>query len=158
MKSSLTTLFIALLWSVSIDTVACHGNNATWNILSLDGGGIRGLITATVVKYMEEYSYNYSVSQYCLPERAIKKVSMSELYDMVAGTSTGSLLATAIVFPNPDPQNITKNKFFADDAIDVYTNEASVVFTKYDLGDWGILWGTLVFTLVGSLLGLLIGH
>jgi hypothetical protein len=25
-----------------------------WNVLSLDGGGIRGLITATVVDYMEK--------------------------------------------------------------------------------------------------------
>ena len=28
-----------------------------WNILSLDGGGIRGLITATVVDYMEKEAY-----------------------------------------------------------------------------------------------------
>ena len=114
---------------MSISNVCAKNNNETWNILSLDGGGIRGLITATVVKYMEEVAYNYSIEKYCMPERDIKKVSMSELYDMIAGTSTGSLLATSLVFPNPDPKNVTKNMYFADDAISIYTKEASVVFT-----------------------------
>ena len=40
-----------------------------YNILSLDGGGIRGLITAKVVDYMEQYAYNYSVETYCMDER-----------------------------------------------------------------------------------------
>lgn len=73
-----------------------------WNVLSLDGGGIRGLITATVVDYMEKYAYNYTRDEYCIPERDTKRISMAELFDMVAGTSTGSLLATSIVLPNPD--------------------------------------------------------
>ena len=31
-----------------------------FNILSLDGGGIRGLITATVVDVMERGAFNYT--------------------------------------------------------------------------------------------------
>lgn len=70
-----------------------------FNILSLDGGGIRGLITATVVDYMEKYAYNYTIENYCDAENTDQKISMSRLFDLVAGTSTGSLLATAIVLP-----------------------------------------------------------
>jgi len=33
---------------------------------------------------------------------------MAEIFDLVAGTSTGSLLATALVIPNDDPA--TKDK------------------------------------------------
>lgn len=37
----------------------CTGKNVSspYNILSLDGGGIRGIITAQVVQYMENYGY-----------------------------------------------------------------------------------------------------
>jgi hypothetical protein len=46
--------------AVALSLVAlgnAQASNETWNILSLDGGGIRGLITATVVDYMEGYAY-----------------------------------------------------------------------------------------------------
>lgn len=36
--------------------------NKCYNILSLDGGGVRGLIPAIVVDYMEDYAYNYSLA------------------------------------------------------------------------------------------------
>jgi patatin-like phospholipase/acyl hydrolase len=68
---------------------------------------------------MEKIAYNYSVSQYCMPERTTPKVSMAELFDMVAGTSTGSLLAVTLVIPSDT--NKSENKFFASDAIDIYS-------------------------------------
>jgi patatin-like phospholipase/acyl hydrolase len=34
----------------------CTGNDY-FNILSIDGGGIRGLIPAMTIKHMEEYAY-----------------------------------------------------------------------------------------------------
>lgn len=43
--------------------VYCEQNidpSRVWNVLSLDGGGIRGLITAKVVDYMESESYRYA--------------------------------------------------------------------------------------------------
>ena len=75
-------------------------------MLSLDGGGIRGLITAKVVDFMETYAYLYAKRAYCIDKfeiRTNEKISMAEIFDLVAGTSTGSLLATALVIPNDDP-------------------------------------------------------
>lgn len=54
---------------------------------------------------METYAYEYANKTYCIPQRKNEKVSMAELFDLVAGTSTGSLLATALVIPNDDKES-----------------------------------------------------
>ena len=49
---------------------------------------------------------------------------------MVSGTSTGSLLTTAIVIPSPDNPKI--NKFWAADASNIYKVNGSEVFKKFE--------------------------
>jgi len=56
-------------------------------VLSIDGGGIRGLIPALVLEELERRS-----------ERQVW-----ELFDLIAGTSTGGILACALCAPNPLP-------------------------------------------------------
>lgn len=88
------------------------------------------MITAQVVEYMENYTYEYASSHYCIEPRLFKKVSMSELFDMVSGTSTGSLLTTAIVMPSTpenSPYNLT-NLYFAHDASEIYKKHGKDVF------------------------------
>lgn len=51
-----------------------------YRILSLDGGGIRGVIAAVILSEVEKY-LDQPLNQY---------------FDMIAGTSTGSILASAI--------------------------------------------------------------
>jgi patatin-like phospholipase/acyl hydrolase len=93
-----------------------------WDILSLDGGGIRGLFTATVVEFMENYAYEYATEQLCYPKNEVKKLSMYKLFDMFAGTSTGSLLVSALVLPSSEstPENKT-NMYWATDAVNIYS-------------------------------------
>jgi patatin-like phospholipase/acyl hydrolase len=55
-------------------------------VLSIDGGGIRGIIPATVLAELER--------------RAGKPVA--ELFDLIAGTSTGGLIALALTKPGGD--------------------------------------------------------
>src|SRR5688500_19273198 len=56
-------------------------------VLSIDGGGIRGLIPALVLAEIEE--------------RTSRRIA--ELVDMIAGTSTGGILACALGKPDPLP-------------------------------------------------------
>src|SRR5918992_583659 len=56
-------------------------------VLAIDGGGIRGLIPALVLAELER--------------RAGRRVF--ELFDLIAGTSTGGILACALCGPNPLP-------------------------------------------------------
>ena len=80
---------------------------------------------------------------------------MAELFDMVSGTSTGSLLATSIVLPHPDDPK--KNKFWAEDAIKIYTERGGDVFQTFGISNTARLLGTLIFALLGGALGYCIG-
>lgn len=54
------------------------------NILSIDGGGIRGIIPAMILAHIEHTTQK----------------SVSELFDLVVGTSTGGILACALTRSN----------------------------------------------------------
>lgn len=56
----------------------------TFKILSLDGGGIRGVISARILQEVERQ----------LKER--KGLALHEYFDLIAGTSTGSILTAGI--------------------------------------------------------------
>lgn len=60
MKLLITLALVNLLAAPAMSVPVTQDLNRTWNVLSLDGGGIRGLITAKVVDYMETYSYKYA--------------------------------------------------------------------------------------------------
>jgi patatin-like phospholipase/acyl hydrolase len=82
-----------------------------WNILSLDGGGIRGLMGAYMLDHFENRTYEMAIAKpYCMPKRKIKKVSMSEIFDLVAGTSTGSILGAIITSPNNNTKTMSFQK------------------------------------------------
>lgn len=53
--------------------------NRGFKILSLDGGGIKGLYSATIIKEFED-KFNCQISDY---------------FDLICGTSTGELIALA---------------------------------------------------------------
>ncbi len=59
--------------------------NSNFRILSLDGGGIRGLITAIVLERLEEKLKKHDASK-----------GIIDYFDVIAGTSTGSIIACAL--------------------------------------------------------------
>ena len=79
-----------------------------YRVLAVDGGGIRGLIPAQVLKEIEAHM-----------ERPI-----SDLFDLVAGTSTGGILALGLTKPDGSgtPQ------YTASDMCDLYLNEGATIF------------------------------
>lgn len=52
-------------------------------ILSIDGGGIRGIIPATILAYIEEQTGK----------------RIFQLFDLIAGTSTGGIIALGLTMP-----------------------------------------------------------
>ena len=64
--------------------------NKKIRILSLDGGGIRGIITCVILKYIEEQ----------LQKQDHPNAKIGDYFDLVAGTSTGGLITALLLFPD----------------------------------------------------------
>ena len=95
------------------------------NILTIDGGGIRGLISSEIMIYIENK----------LSELYGKDIKLAEHFDYIAGTSTGGILTCLYVFPGDDG----KPKYSAKDASNLYYEHGRDIFKKrfkwfYSLG------------------------
>jgi patatin-like phospholipase/acyl hydrolase len=79
-------------------------------ILSIDGGGMRGIIPAIVLAAIEEKA----------------GAPASRLFDLIGGTSTGGLIALGVTKPgaNGAPE------FSAADLVDLYANEGETIFPR----------------------------
>lgn len=86
-----------------------------YKILSIDGGGIRGIIPAIILDEIER--------------RTEKPIC--QLFNLIAGTSTGGILATALTKPHPNQQD--QPQFKAEDLIDMYRQEGKRIFSESSL-------------------------
>lgn len=91
-------------------------------ILSLDGGGIRGALTLGYLKRIETLLRDKYGSEYLL----------SDHFDLIGGTSTGSIIATALA--------IGKS---VDDITELYMNLGGVIFGKKR--NWRKPWQTFKY-------------
>ncbi|MDB5274453.1 MAG: hypothetical protein JWO58_2820 [Chitinophagaceae bacterium] len=82
-----------------------------FRILSIDGGGIRGLIPAKVLMELEHEL-----------EKTDPDKKLYEHFDLICGTSTGAILAIAIALGIP-----------ASDLVDFYKINAKMIFPKWYL-------------------------
>jgi hypothetical protein len=80
-------------------------------VLSIDGGGIRGIIPALILAEIEERT-----GKPC-----------SELFDLIAGTSTGGILALGLTKPVP---GANKPRYKAEDLADLYEEEGGRIFSR----------------------------
>jgi hypothetical protein len=76
---------------------------------------------------------------------------MSELFDMVAGTSTGSILSMALAAPKQG--DITKPAFYASDIYDFYINKGPEIFKATSINKGLLVICILAATLIGGFLG-----
>jgi uncharacterized protein len=84
--------------------------NGQLRILSIDGGGIRGIIPAKVLAKIED----------------LTKKPIAELFDVIAGTSTGGILALGLTCPGVGQKPLHP----ASDLVDLYVKRGEDIFTK----------------------------
>ena len=98
-------------------------------ILSIDGGGIRGIIPATILSYLEQKI------QEIVNDNRIK---IGNLIDFVAGTSTGSVIGSLMLIPD---DNNFYPKYKMTEIIDFYLSLGDKVFRHNLLHDIKNVWG-----------------
>ncbi|MFT6500966.1 MAG: patatin-like phospholipase/acyl hydrolase [Crocinitomicaceae bacterium] len=99
-------------------------------ILSLDGGGIRGIIPAKIVSYIEKEIQR---------ETKNENARIADYFDMVVGTSTGGLLGCFYLTPNPNQngdKTLPNTKFAADEALAFYTEKGVEIFNDSKYFSW----------------------
>ena len=53
---------------------------------------------------------------------------MPELFDLVAGSESGAIIATSLVLPNEDPESVQKNQYFADTTMKWFTKNTDILY------------------------------
>ena len=91
------------------DQLQAAGADKDFKILSIDGGGIKGLYSATILKHFEE--------QFAC--------RISDHFDMLCGTSTGGLIALALSLKIP-----------AADICHFYEEEGPKIFPQHSSYGW----------------------
>ena len=79
-------------------------------LLSLDGGGIRGLMQLQIIAEIEKTTQK----------------SIIELFDAVVGTSIGGIIASLLTMP--DPLNQKKPKYSAQDLLNIFASRKTEIF------------------------------
>lgn len=80
-----------------------------YTLLAIDGGGIRGVIPARVLQEIE----------------TLMKRPVCELFDMIAGTSTGGIIALGLSKPSADGK---RPNFSAEDLLGLYVDHGHQLF------------------------------
>lgn len=86
-------------------------------ILSIDGGGIKGIISAKLLVQLEQYLKKYSYNP---------NVKIADYFDLIAGTSTGSILTALYLCPGFHETA----RYSANDVLDFYLKYGSDIFQK----------------------------
>ncbi|HTB32442.1 MAG TPA: patatin-like phospholipase family protein, partial [Bacteroidia bacterium] len=95
----------------------------TIKILSIDGGGIRGVLPATFLSALEEKLQETTGD---------KDFRLAQYFDLIAGTSTGGLLAC--MYLTPDDNNALIPKYTARQALEFYFGYGDSAFTPNSQG------------------------
>ncbi|KAK4269910.1 hypothetical protein QN277_023006 [Acacia crassicarpa] len=108
-------MFLLLLVAFSHQLMAIEEGKV--RILAIDGGGIRGILPSVILKQFELSLQKLNSS-----------ARIAEYFDVVAGTSTGGLIAALLTAP--DPQNKDRPLYSADDILQFYRQHGPSIFTE----------------------------
>ena len=113
---------------------------------------MRSIIPAEIIDNMESYAYTYAASKWTGFTSTDSKIHMSELFQLVAGTSSGSIVAAGVSYGSGG-----KPTMWGKDIVNFFAKNGKNLFEKHSL-EWGLhlfFWITiaLAFACVGYWLG-----
>ena len=93
----------------------------TTRILSIDGGGIRGIVPGQILVHLEQFLRDQSGSA---------DLKIADCFDLISGTSTGGILTCVYLLPDTSRAGgAPRPKFNAQQAVDLYLNYGDDIFT-----------------------------
>jgi len=99
-------------------------------ILSIDGGGVRGVVPLTILSYLEEKIKSLS-GEFQIP--------LVSLFDFIGASSTGSILASLMLIPSDKNKKYPKYKI--SEIIPDYINMCEEIFKTDKWHNLKTLWG-----------------
>lgn len=109
-----------------MSTESLTHKNKIVRILSLDGGGLRGIISAIILKNMTDLLKEHLDNLDRDSNESYDDVCLYRSFDIVAGTSTGALLTAALTRPAEDKPLDTGSS--SSELIEIYKKHGSRVF------------------------------
>jgi patatin-like phospholipase/acyl hydrolase len=100
-------------------------------IISIDGGGIRGIVTAAILDYIERKIQEI---------QGDNRIRIGNLVDLVAGTSTGSIVGALMLIPS---ETSPWAKYTMKEIIDLYFSLGETVFKSDTKHNFKTLWGLI---------------
>ena len=88
-------------------------------ILSIDGGGIRGVLPAMILVKLEEILRSKTGNN---------DARLADYFDLVAGTSTGGIIACGMLLP--DGNRPPRPQYTASEVADIYLKEGGKIFGR----------------------------
>ncbi|XP_016433106.2 patatin-like protein 1 [Nicotiana tabacum] len=119
-KTFVAALLTFLVLETPIASAATKGKTRV-TVLSIDGGGIRGIIPGTVLAFLESK----------LQELDGTNARIADYFDVVAGTSTGGLVTTMLTAPNKDNRPL----YAANDITSFYFEHGPKIFPASSRND-----------------------
>lgn len=99
------------------------------NILSLDGGGVRGVISIKILKEIMDR----------VNKMATLKLNIPDIFDYFSGSSIGTVIISALLIPHPnDP---SKPKYDTDDVLKLIIDKSGKLFELEYFQNVRTLWG-----------------
>ncbi|XP_062075351.1 patatin-like protein 3 [Humulus lupulus] len=114
--------------------VSVSGKGKKFTVLSIDGGGVRGIIPGTLLAFLESK----------LQELDGPDARLADYFDVISGTSTGGLVTTMLAAPNKD----NRPMFAAKDINDFYLQHTPKIFPQSGNSFFGSI-STWMDTLTG---------
>ncbi|CAI8606704.1 unnamed protein product [Vicia faba] len=100
-----------------------YGN--TVSILSIDGGGIKGILPTVILEYLENALQSVSRDE---------KAALADYFDVIAGTSTGGIITGLLTTPNPN--DTSRPLFTTKQILQFYLEFGPSIFNQTDAIGW----------------------
>ena len=102
-----------------------HVREKIFTVLCIDGGGIRGLIPAVILAYIEQH-IKCVIKEQLSNDKAVDQLRIADFFDLIAGTSTGGIIALALT----KPDSSERPEYTAERLVNLYLNEGEKIFYR----------------------------